>query len=391
MADNILIVGGGLAAVRTAQALRDLDFDGPIVLLSEERELPYDRPPLSKNFLLGRSGESEIQLLSPERLAELGIEVRLGQRVVGLDPAAHRVQLDDGQAVEYHKLVVATGARPIRLTPLDPHPAVHYLRDADDARGLRDALVGQPRVGIVGGGFIGLEIAGVARTLGCEVTVIEAADTPLAPVLGTELGGVIQRWHETNGVAFRCGAPLVGVGHDDGTDTLLLATGEPVPADIVVAGVGVRPEIAWLASSGLELHRGLVIDERGRTSDPDVVGVGDVTCRHRGDDCDVTGHWTATSDQARTAAETLLGREPAGRPGQAGYFWSDQYGVRLQFSGAVAPDAAITVVAGAIADDKFVALCGPADAPTGVFSMNSPRDFVRQSLAIRNRGSAARA
>jgi 3-phenylpropionate/trans-cinnamate dioxygenase ferredoxin reductase subunit len=380
---DVVIVGGGLAAVRTAQGLRDLRYEGSILLISDEERLPYDRPPLSKDYLLGRATDDDICLLAPERLDELGVEVLLGRRAVGLDRETRRVVLADGGGVEYEKLVVATGARANRLPALEGLDGVVYLRTAGDARVLRDLLAEQPRVGIVGGGFIGLEIASVARHLGCEVTVIEMAPAPLAVVLGNELGGFVQEWHEEQGVVFECGSVVDGARGNGRVEELVLARGATVPVDLTVVGVGVTPNVEWLDGSGLEVHRGLVCDAHGRTSDPAVFGVGDATCRHADGRCHVSGHWTAATDHAGMVASLIAGDPVDDSFAQEGYFWSDQFGSRLQFAGTLGSRPRLRVASGALGDRAFVALLGESDRATAVFAMNSPREFMRTCLALR--------
>jgi len=380
---DVVIVGGGLAAVRTAQALRDLRFEGSILLVSDEDRLPYDRPPLSKDYLLGRAGDDDICLLGAERVGELDVELRLGRPAVRLDREARRVTLAGDGDVEYEQLVVATGARANRLPALDGLAGIVYLRTAGDARALRDALAERPRVGIVGGGFIGLEVASVARQLGCEVTVIEMAPAPLAVVLGTELGSFVQEWHEGQGVVFRCGSVVTGARGDGRLEELVLACGTTVPADVAIVGVGVTPNVDWLDGSGLDVHRGVLCDAHGRTSDPAVFGVGDATCRHIDGQCRVSGHWTAATDHADMVASLIVGEAVDDSFAQEGYFWSDQFGSRLQFAGTVGADPQLSVASGAIPDRAFVALLGEPDRATAVFAMNSPREFMRTSLALR--------
>ena len=383
MARDILIAGGGLGAVRTAQALRDGGYEGRLTIVSEEAEPPYDRPPLSKEFLLGRVTDEDIRLLPEPAYEELDVDLRLGSAAVALDCESRRLTLAGGEQLGYDDLVIATGARPKAIAALDGLAGVHQLRTAQDARALRAELTPGARVGIVGAGFIGLEIAAVATEIGCRVTVIEATAAPLAMVLGTELGGWVREWHESHGVEFRCGILLAGAAGEQRVRALELADGSSVPVDVVVVGVGVSPNVGWLESSGLELHRGLRCDAGGRTSDPHVFGVGDAVCLHEAGACRVIGHWTAVGDQGSRVAEALLGVDDGPHPPQDGYFWSDQFDLRLQFTGAVADTPQITIAAGAVADRSFVALCADADRVTAVFAMNNPRDFVRNSLAMR--------
>lgn len=389
MAAPIVIAGGGLAAVRAAQALRDLGWQGGIVVVSEEHEPPYDRPPLSKDYLLGSASDEDIRLLSDEAIGDLGVDLRLGERAVGLELEPGRLLTAGGSAIDFDRLIVATGATPIQLPAFGGYDNVTYLRDIDDARRLRAALADKPRVGIVGGGFIGLEIASVATALGCEAIVVEAAAEPLAPILGEEIGGWIRAWHEAEGVSFRCGSPVAEVDGVGSLERLVLADGTTVEADLAVVGVGVRPNVGWLAESGLELHRGLVCDEHGATADPRIVGVGDVVCRHVDGECHPTGHWTAAGEGARTAASLLLDKAPSGGIDD-GYFWSDQFGKRLQFTGEIPAQHQLEIVEGSVAERSFVVRCTAAGELRAVLGLDSPRQFVRNSLELRRaRGAKA--
>jgi 3-phenylpropionate/trans-cinnamate dioxygenase ferredoxin reductase subunit len=381
--DNVVIAGGGLAAIRTAQALRDLKYPGRITLLSDEACLPYDRPPLSKAYLQGKADEEKIRLASPDTVTELDIEARLNKAVAGVDVNERQVRLADGTRVDYGRLVVATGARPIMLEQLKPFRNVHVLRSMTDADALRAALVPGRRVLIVGAGFIGLEIAATATGLGCRVTLIEAARTPLAAVLGTQLGGCIQRWHERKGVEFRCGARLARVIGDSSVETLELTDGTSLQVDVVVVGIGQTPNVEWLAGSGLELNRGLVCDPLGRTADPLVFGVGDAVCCRVGSEYRPTRHWTATTEQARRVAGTICGQPEAEPIVEDNYFWSDQHGSRLQFVGCVPPEPRLVWVSGSPSEDRFAVLCCTAEYVTAVFSLGSVRDFLAHSMPLR--------
>ena len=383
MTGPVVILGGGLGGLRTAQALRDLGYDGELEILSQESVLPYDRPPLSKAFLRGETEEAALELVGAEHLEEREIRVRLGARAVGLDLVGREVMLEDGERVAYDELVIATGARPNRLPMFDGLGDVVYLRDVADARGLRDALRSRPRVGVVGGGFIGLEIASVARVLGCEVTVIEAASAPLAPILGDELGGWVRDWHEEEGVRFLCGSPLAQVDGDRRPYGLRTGDGRVAEVELIVVGTGITRDVGWLHDAGLQTHRGLVCDASGRASDPHVHGVGDITCRHDGSECVATGHWTATNEQARAVARSLMGDSDRSETGQEGYFWSDQYDRRLQFAGAVAASPSVQLSSGSVAERKFVTLLGDGQTTTGVFAMSSPREFMMAARGLR--------
>ena len=389
LADDIVIAGGGLAAVRTAQALREFGHRGRIMLLSDEAHLPYDRPPLSKSYLQGKMNDAQIRLLTPQKLEELQIDARLSHRVVGLDRSLRQVKLASAEAVDYGRLVVATGARPVRLERFKQFDNVHVLRTVNDARRLREALQPGQRVGMVGAGFIGLEIAAAATALGCRVTVLETAATPLASILGEELGVCIQRWHERKGVAFRCGATVLAVSGEDRVQALELDDGAVVNVDVVVVGVGQTPNVEWLADSGLELKPGLVCDVHGRTLDPLVYGVGDAVCTKTGEDYRPTRQWTQVTEQARRTAAAIRGERDGERFIDDFYFWSDQYGSRLQFAGRVPKNPTLRWVKGGPRDDRFVALCCADSEVFAVFSLGSPREFLVHSAALHRQEAIA--
>ncbi|MFD5747271.1 NAD(P)/FAD-dependent oxidoreductase [Streptomyces sp. NPDC127033] len=404
-----VIAGAGLAGVRTAQTLRDLGYEGRIRLFSEESELPYDRPPLSKAYLTGRRGGEAIRF--EDRLdayTARGIELVLGKRVVAADLSAGTVGLADGSEAGFDRLVVATGSRPREPAALPPSPTVHYLRTAADSRRLAGALTAGRRVVLVGGGFIGLEVACAARALGCEVTVVEAVALPLATAVGEEPARRLMSWHTARGIAFRCGVTVRSASAAAGARILRLDDGSQVTADVVVVGVGVVRDTGWLSTAGLGIHHGLVCDHDGRASDPAVFGVGDVVCRHDGTRSDGTGrsgetgergetggsgacrpigHWTAAADSAVRVAGTITGGAPA--PVQDdGFFWSDQGDLRLQFAGYSGPGSEAAVVSGALDADAFVVHYTDRGRLTGVFAANSPREFLRGRMALRSASGA---
>jgi 3-phenylpropionate/trans-cinnamate dioxygenase ferredoxin reductase component len=366
---DVVIVGAGLAGIRTAQALRGFGHTGRIRVLSDEAEEPYDRPPLSKEYLLGERSDDAI------RLGTTGIEVTLGSRVVGLAPATRTLYLDGGREVGYDRLVVATGARPRRLPGLPE--SVHYLRTAADSRRLREVITAGRRIVVVGAGFIGLEVASAARLRGCRVTVVEAMPQPLATIIGAEPAAWLQAWHAARGITFHCGTTVRDIDDAD----LTLADGTTVAADAVVVGVGVVRDVAWLASAGLDTHVGLVCDGGGRTSVPDVFGAGDIVCRHT-DGCTPIAHWTAAAESATRTAAGLLGLAPPVLPDD-GFFWSNQAELRLQFAGSVSPESVATVAAGTLDSDRFVVHYTTGGMLTGVFAANWPREFLRGRVTLR--------
>lgn len=369
--------------MRTAQALRDLQYDGRITMLSDEQIPPYDRPPLSKAYLLGKAQAEQVRLLPGERLAELDIDLHLSSRVEGLDRQLHEVRLADGTALEYGYLVVATGARPIRLAQFNHFSNVHVLRSKDDSDRLREVLRPGRRLGVIGGGFIGLEIASAALEMDCSVTVVEMARTPLASILGAELGRCIQRWHERKGVVFHCDACSVSAKGTQHIEALELASGETLPVDDVVVGVGQIPNVEWLAESDLEIRRGLVCDPHGRTVDPRVYGVGDATCTVAEGRYRPTRQWTAVTEQAQRVAGAIMGQPDPGPIVEDFYFWSDQHGLRLQFAGAVPERPQLKWIKGTAEEERYVVLCCNSSQVCAVFSVGCPKDFLLHSMPMR--------
>jgi 3-phenylpropionate/trans-cinnamate dioxygenase ferredoxin reductase subunit len=383
---QIVIVGGGLAGVRTAKSLRDLGHAGGLRVLSSESEPPYDRPPLSKGFLLGDLTEESIQLMEPAELDERGIELNLDAKVVGADLGTKSLALEDGTEVNYGRLVIATGAdsRPLELLP--PSRRVHYLRSAADARRLRTALTATSRVAVVGAGFIGLEVAASARSIGCAVQVVELASLPLAGVIGDQPARWLQSWHAARGIEFHCGVTVEHARDSDTAQLLELSDGSRLEVDVVVVGVGVTRATEWLADAGLPVHHGLVCDDAGRTTNRDVFGVGDVVCRHDPHGgCRPVEHWTAASDSAARTAAAILGTDPPTAQ-EDGFFWSDQADLKLQFAGRVTPEAATTVVKGNFDENAFVAHYTVGERLAAAFAANSPRDFLRSRVALRSAG-----
>ncbi len=380
---RIVIVGGGLAAVRTAQSVRDLGHRGEVRILSAETEPPYDRPPLSKEYLLDALPDDAIRLLDPSYYHSLEIGLELGRPVIALDTVAHTVTVAGGPVVPYDRLVIATGAQARPLDVVAGREAAFPLRTAADARRLAAVLREGRRIAVIGGGFIGLEIAATARARGCAVTVIEAQPAPLLGAVGPQVAGWLQSRHTAHGVEFRCGVTVTAAGTaPDGGERLKLADGSVVDADAVVVGVGVVRDVGWLAEAGLDVADGLVCDPAGRTSTPDVFGAGDIVC-HRTERGRVPiAHWTTAGNSARRAAHTLLGL-PAPELPDDGFFWSDQFDLRLQFAGRVDAGSEFVVVAGDMATNSFVGNFLTEGRITGVFAINNPRQFLRNRKELR--------
>ncbi|MFI1508909.1 NAD(P)/FAD-dependent oxidoreductase [Streptomyces sp. NPDC020597] len=377
---SITVVGASLAGLSTVRALRAEGYDGEIVVVGEERHTPYDRPPLSKDFLKGDIDADALALGDADEYGELDVHWLLGERAVRLDPVSRTVTLASGRQVRTQGVVVATGASPRALPGSDGRAGVHTLRTLDDALALRAELLdGLPRVVVIGAGFIGAEVASTAHRLGLRVTLVEAADVPLERQLGRTMGLVCASLHTDHGVHLLCGtgvAELLGQGRVTG---VRLADGRVLPADVVVAGVGVRPNTDWLAGSGVLVDDGVVCDSGCATTVPGVVAVGDVArCPHP-----FTGrharieHWSNAIEQARTAARTLLTGASAPAPLTAPYFWSDQYRTRIQLAGYVVPGAEPEIVEGDLDSRTFTAVYRHEGDPVAVLSLDQPKLFNR--------------
>ncbi len=364
---RVVVVGAGLAGARSVQELRAQGFAGEVLLLGAEPHLPYDRPPLSKQVLLGQADGSALD-------GPLDADVRLGVAATALRPGA--VQTTGGE-VPYDGLVLACGARPV-----DPWGSGRVLRTLDDALRLRAALVPGARVVVVGAGWIGAEVATAAVRAGCSCTVVEAAATPLAGALG-EVGALTVPWYETAGVGLRLAAPVAAVEPDG----VLLVSGERLPADVVVVGVGARPDTAWLEGSGLELDRGVVVDEHLAASWPGVVAVGDCAARWSprfGTRLRVE-HWDDALHAPAAAVATLLGAPQVHDP--VPYFWSEQLGHRLQHVGHAGPAARVVHRAGG---DGWSVGWFEGDRLLALLAVDRPRDLAQGRRRIGDVLDAAR-
>ncbi len=331
----VVIVGSSVAGVRTARALRSEGFDGRIVLLGKERHLPYDKPPLSKQFLTGAFDEARINLLTAAEAADLDIYLWLGRVAVGLNTSSRTVQLADGGTLHYTTLVVATGAD-ARPSPWTVKSGIHVVRTLEDAQRLRAALRTPGRVVVIGGGFIGAEVAGTAKAACHDVTIVDPSPVPMARVLGPDLGAALSGIHGRNGVATRFGCGVEAIAGEAGALQVTLSNGEVLEADTVVVGIGATPNDQWLVDSGLTVDNGVVCDESGRAiGASDVFAVGDVArWEHPGHQESVrVEHWTNAADQAACVAHNIVhpGELKAYRPTE--YVWSDQYGWRIQIAG----------------------------------------------------------
>lgn len=381
--DHVIVVGASLAGLRACETLREEGFDGTLTLVGAETEVPYDRPPLSKKLLAGEWEADRIRLRKQEDFDSLALTLRLGVRAVALDTAARTLTLSDGDTLAFDGLIIATGAAPRRLPEQPALDGVVELRTLADAMGLRSRIAdGTARVTVIGAGFIGLEVAATARTLGCSVTVLEGAPSPLIRGLGVEMGLAAASVHARHGVELRCGVQVAGIEGSDGRVTgVRLGDGSLVESDVVVVGIGVAPATEWLAGSGLEVRDGIVCDATLNVGVPGVYAAGDCARWPNAifagfDDEEMrVEHWTNAAEQGAAAAANLLAiaRGEAPTPFvSVPFFWSDQFDSRIQFVGRAHGGDEIHVFAGSV-DGAFAALYGYEGRLRGVLGVSMPK------------------
>ena len=379
--NGVVIVGGGLAAIRTAEQLRKAGYAGPVTIVSDEQHPPYDRPPLSKDVLQDSAkGWAEVALKPEDFYADSDITLRLGAAAQSLDTAARTVTLSDGTVLGYDDLVIATGLVPKRIPSFPDLDGIRVLRTLDEAMELRAHAASARRAVIVGAGFIGCEVAASLRKLGVEVALVEPQPTPLAGVLGERIGELVARLHRAEGVDVRTGVGVAEVRGTSHVDSVILTDGTELEADLVVVGIGSRPATDWLVGSGVALDNGVVCDGVGRTSEPHVWALGDVASWR-----DATGHqvrvehWSNVADQARVLVPALLG-EDGPTVVVVPYFWSDQYDVKIQCLGE--PEAGDTVHV--VEDDgrKFLAYYERDGVLAGVVGGGMPGKVMKARAKI---------
>jgi 3-phenylpropionate/trans-cinnamate dioxygenase ferredoxin reductase subunit len=332
---RFVIVGAGLAGHSAATTLRETGFEGEIILIGDEAARPYERPPLSKQFLQGKKSSDELFFHTPEQYAEHGIELRLGRRATALDVGLQHLTLDDDAIVAYDKLLLTTGASPIRLRqPGFDLPGVHYLRTLDDATGLGEQLrQGDHHVVVIGSGFIGSEVAASARVLGNEVTLVDLLPLPMVTALGETLGELFAEVHRREGVVLHMQSRVDELRGEGKVEEAVLANGERIACDLVVVGVGVRPNIELAKQAGIETDNGILVNEFSETSVANVYSAGDVAHwwqpvhgrRFR------VEHYDNAGEHGAAAARSMLGQGDPFIP--LPYFWSDQYDINLQYVG----------------------------------------------------------
>lgn len=378
-----VVVGASVAGVHTARALRAEGWPGRVVLVGAEDELPYDKPPLSKELLAGDWEPERARLIDGPGAEQAGIELRLGCPATQLDVAGRAVRLADGSALAYDAVVLATGAdaRPFTWAPPS---GVHVLRTLRDALGLREALAGLGHVVVVGAGFVGTEVASTARAYGCEVTMIDPLDVPLQRALGREAGALFAGLHARHGVRTRFGTGVEAVTGQQGDLRLLLDDGTALAAETVVVGIGADPTVGWLAGSGLDLSDGVLCDATGAVCGAaGVFAVGDVARWHapRLGRAVRVEHWTSAVEQAGCVARAIARPDEASPLDLVPYVWTDQHDWRAQVVGDPAAGGASVQVG---TDDRFALLTGDGDSLAGGVFVNWPKAM----LAVRRLAAA---
>jgi 3-phenylpropionate/trans-cinnamate dioxygenase ferredoxin reductase component len=340
MADRrgFVVVGGGLAGAKAVETLREEGYDGRLVLVCAERERPYERPPLSKGYLLGKQARDEAFVHSPDWYTEHDVELLLGTRAEELDPVDHELALSDGRSLRYDRLLITTGATPRRLdvagADLD---GVRYLREIGDSDRLRELLTPGRRVVVIGASWIGLEVSAAARAHGAEVTTVDTLDLPLQPILGDQVGQVFRLLHQDHGVSFRLGTGIDRITGGNRVTGVVTSSGEELPAELVVVGIGVTPVTDLAEAAGLTIDNGIAVDASLRTSAADVFAAGDVANawhpRYR--QRIRSEHWANALNGGPAAAKAMLGQDLT--YDRLPYFYSDQYDLGFEYVGWVAP------------------------------------------------------
>ncbi|HEY5568230.1 MAG TPA: FAD-dependent oxidoreductase [Gammaproteobacteria bacterium] len=391
MHEQLAIIGAGQAAVQAAQTVRQSGFEGKITLIGEERFTPYQRPPLSKKYLAGALPRERLHLKADAFYASRGIDLHLGVRAEELDAATRRIRLSDGRTLIYDRLLLATGSRVRRLdVPGVGLRGVHYLRSIDDVDAIAPGLHPGARLVIVGAGYIGLEVAAVARELGVDVTVLEAADRVMSRVVCAQMSDFYAKYHTAAGVRIRCNTQVAEFRGTGAVSAVASAAGETFDCDLVIIGIGVVPNVEIAARAGLHCDNGIRVDTCARTADPRIAAAGDCTNHpHPFAARNVRLESVHNAvEQAKSAAASLLGQE---RPfTEVPWFWSDQYDLKLQIVG-LALEYDEVVPRGDMGGKQFAMYYLAEGRPIAIDAVNSPRDFMhgKKLLAARPRIPAA--
>ncbi|MDT5180996.1 MAG: hypothetical protein QOJ95_5194 [Mycobacterium sp.] len=389
---GVVVVGASAAGLSVAETLRRDGFAGSVTLVGEE-DLPYDRPPLSKEVLAGTWSEDRVMLRDSATIDAMDVDLRLGVRAERVDTTTQTVELSDGSRVDYRDLVIATGVRPRRLPDANGIAGVHVLRTLEDARRLRSAVAGGPRVVIVGAGFLGAEVASVARTAGATVTLVSDVDAPLSDVLGRDLGRLLIDVHTEHGVVVRTGVKVGAIVAEDGRVTgVQLADGSRLPADVVLVSIGSLPNVEWLADSGIPIGNGVLCDEFCRAA-PGVWAAGDVASWYHvgiGERVRLE-HRTNAAEQGMAVARNILAGANPTPFVPVPYIWSDQYDLKIQSVGRFNSDDELRVAHGTLDERRFVALFGRSGRLVGALGFGRPRHVMQYRRMISERRSFAHA
>ncbi|MFC0385653.1 NAD(P)/FAD-dependent oxidoreductase [Muricoccus vinaceus] len=380
--DGVVVVGGGQAGGRAVEAMRGAGFTGPITLVGEEAEPPYERPALSKDMLLG---SDEIAWVRPaDWYAQHGIALRLDTRVAAIDRAARSLRLEDGDALPYGALLLATGGRPRPLpAPGGDHPRCHPIRRLADTRALRPHLRPGAHLVVVGGGFIGLEAASAARAKGAQVTLVEAGGALMARCVPAEVGAFYAALHAGKGVDLRFNTQVARIEDDAGIPSVVLDTGERIRADAVVVGIGMVPNAELAAGAGLRVANGIVVDAFGRTEDPLIWAAGDVASRY---DPRYGRHLRLESWQNAQNAAIAVARNIVGKPAphsEVPWFWTDQHGLNMQIAGLVS-DTLPWIARGTPGEGPALRLQMDGSRPVAAIGINAARDlrFIKELMLL---------
>ncbi|QTG82357.1 NAD(P)/FAD-dependent oxidoreductase [Arthrobacter crystallopoietes] len=375
---TLVVVGASLAGLSAARAARAQGFAGRLVIIGDEAPRPYDRPPLSKDFLAGKIGLEDLAL---EEVGEdLNAEWLLGVRAERFDAQSLTVTLNDGRSVTADKVIIATGASARGLAELQGMQNVFTLRTLADAQALRPRLVSGHRLVVIGAGFIGAETASTAKAAGMDVTVVERAVAPLAGPLGAQMGAAVAGLHEAAGVELLCGTGVSSFTMS-GTSVseVVLDNGRRLPSDVVLVGIGAQPNVEWLEGSGIALDNGVLCDAMGRTNRPGVSAVGDCAAWYdlQAQSHQRIEHWAGANERPALAVAALLDENAVQQPVNPPYFWSDQYGSRIQFAGQVRGHDRIEIEHGDVAERCFLAVYYAGAEPVAVLGVDQTRQFTK--------------
>jgi NADPH-dependent 2,4-dienoyl-CoA reductase/sulfur reductase-like enzyme len=373
--ERVVVIGGGQAGARAAQAMRVAGYTGTLTIVAEEPHPPYQRPPLSKAALVAGEGLERVRIHAPEYYGKSNVEVIAGNPARAIDREAGTVLLADGRTLPYDRLLIATGARVRKIAiPGADKAGVVYLRTLDDALALRQRLVNGGRVVVIGGGFIGLEVAASARTLGCEVTVLEMADRLMGRALAREIGDWFAQLHRAKGVDVRTGVTIERFDGDDAVSAVVLGNGERIAADTVVVGIGIVPNVEIAQEAGLVVDNGIVVDAHCRTSDPRIYAAGDVTSQpHPTVEQRIRlESYQNAQDQGTAAGRNLIGA--AAPHVDRLWVWTDQHGVNLQVLGVARPGDTL-VYRGDPAGEAFMAFYLRHGRIVAVNAINTGREI----------------